>query len=134
MDRCRIDHPCSGLSIEHEAVAHPDERGHVLGLRLLEDGFGGVDLLDRAGAHDRNSVAESERLILVMRHVDGRELQSSVEVMQLGSDVVSKSSIEIAQRLIEEHQLGTRNKTPRESHPLLLAAAQLNGISGQQLG
>ena len=64
--------PTAVTPLELQAVAHPDERGDVVGGRLLEHLLGGVELLERACSHDRQAVAERERLDLVVGDVHRR--------------------------------------------------------------
>ena len=63
--------PARAGTLEPETVAHPDEPGDILRRRLLEDLLGLSELLDGAGAHDREPVAERQRLGLFVRPVDG---------------------------------------------------------------
>ena len=54
-------------------VREAEEAGDVLVERLRPELVRRRDLDDAPGAHDRDPVAERERLRLIVRHVDGRE-------------------------------------------------------------
>ena len=101
-----VARPSAVGALAHEPVGHPDERGHVLGGRLLEDVLGGVVLLDAAVAHDRQAIAERERLGLVVGHEHGGEAEPPVELVDLGPHLVAQAGIEVAQRLVEQHEVG----------------------------
>ena len=117
--------------VELEAVRHADEAGDVLGGGLLEDLLGGVELLDPPGAHDREPVAEGERLGLVVGDEDGGEAEAAVQLVDLGAHLVAQPGVEVAQRLVEEDELGPGDEAAGQRDALLLAAAQLRRDSGR---
>jgi hypothetical protein len=120
-------------ALEDQTVRHADEVGDVLGRRLLEDLVRAAELLERAAPHDRQAVAERERLRLVVRDVYGRELEALVELVDLGAHELAQPRVEVAERLVEEDEVGPCNEAPRERDPLLLAAAELGGIAVEQV-
>ena len=77
--------PTAVTPLEAEAVRHTDELCDVLGRRFLEDLVRPPELLDRAAAHDREAVAECERLALVVYDVDRRELEPLMQLVDLGA-------------------------------------------------
>ena len=68
-----------------------------------------------------------------MGHEHGGETQSLVELVDLRPHLVAQPGVEVAQRLVEEHQVGSGDEAPREGDALLLAAAELGGIPVEQL-
>ena len=119
---------------QRQPVGHADEPGDVLGGRLLEDVFGGTDLLEAAGAHDRHPIGEGERLALVVRDEHGAVAEAGVQLVQLGAHLIAQAGVEVAERLVEEHDIRTSDETTGEGDALLLTTAQLGGIAIEQGG
>ena len=119
-------------SFTDQPVGHADERGDVLGGRVLEDVLGRVVLLDASVAHDRQPVAEGERLGLVVGDEHGGEPEPTVELVDLGPHLVAQAGVEVAQRLVEQHEVGSGDETAGEGDTLLLAAAELRRIAVEQ--
>ena len=131
-DLDRVVEDAVSRDVERQPVRHADEAGHVLRCRLLVDLLGRGELLDPTGAHDCEPVPESERFRLVVCHVDRGEAEAAVELVDLGSHLVTEPCVEIAQRLVEEDELGPGDEAARERDALLLAAAQLAGVPVEQ--
>ena len=93
---------------------------------------GRADLLEAAGPHDRDAVGEGERLALVVGDEDGAEPQTGVQLVELGPHLVAQPGVEVAQRLVEEHDVGAGDEAPGERDALLLAAAQLRRVAVEQ--
>ena len=111
--------------LAHQAVRHADEIGDILGGRPLEHPLRRVELLDRALAHDRQAIAERERLGLIVRDEHRRELQPRVQLVDLRADEVAQPRVQVAQRLVEQHQPRPGDQASGERHALLLTAAEL---------
>ena len=103
--------PTSILAFELQPIPHPDETRDVIRGRLLEYLLRGCELLKRPGAHDREAISQRERFDLVVGDVHGGEADPRVQLVNLGANEVAKSCIEIRQRLVEEDDLGTGDKT-----------------------
>ena len=71
-------------------------------LRPLVDFFGRPDLLDFAGAQDRDAVRDRERLLLIVRHVDRREPERLLQLADLHPHLGPQLRVQIGQRLIEQ--------------------------------
>ena len=56
-----------------------------------------------------------------------------VELVDLRPHLVAQPGVEIAQRLVEEHQVGSGDEAPCQRDALLLPTAQLGGIPVEQL-
>ncbi len=115
-----------------EPVGHADERRDVLGRRTLEDMFGGVVLLDASVAHDGQPVTEGERLGLVVGDEHGREAESTVELVDLGPHLVAETGVEVAERFVEQDQVGSGDEAAGERDALLLATAELCRIAVEE--
>ena len=133
VEHLAVSPPSSVDVLAHQSVAHSQERGHVLSGRPLEDPLWCVVLLDAAVAHHREAIAEREGFGLVVGHEHGGESQPGVQLMDLGAHSVAQASVEVAQRLVEQHQLRTSDQPPGQGDTLLLATAELRGVPVQQL-
>ena len=76
--------------------------GDEIGARALVDLLGRVDLLDHAAVHDRDAVRHRERLLLVVRHVDERDPDVALDVLQLDLQALAQLQVERAERLVEQ--------------------------------
>ena len=94
---------------------------------VLEDALGRVVLLDAAVAHDRQPVAERQRLGLVVGDEHGGEAEAAVELVDLGRHLVAQAGVEVAQRLVEQDEVGAGDEPAGEGDALLLATAELAG-------
>ena len=118
--------------LERQPVRHADELGDVLGGRLLEDVLGRADLLEPAGPHDGHPVGQGERLALVVGDEHGAELEPGVELVELGPHLVAQPGVEVAERLVEQHDVGPGDEATGEGDPLLLATAELGRVAVEQ--
>ena len=89
----------------------------------------GADLLQHAGAHDRDPVAERQRLGLVVGDVDRRRLEALLDPRDLGAHLHAQLGVEVRQRLV--HQEHARVADDRAAHrdALALAAGQVGGLA-----
>ena len=127
-----VARPAAVGPLADQAVGHADERGHVLGGGALVDVLGRVVLLDAAVAHDGQPVAEGERLGLVVGDEHGREAEPTVELVDLGPHLIAEAGVEVAERLVEEHEVGSGDESTGEGDALLLATAELGRIAVEQ--
>ncbi len=100
--------------------------------RSLEHLLGGADLLEPPGPHDRQSVGERERLALIVGDEDRGEMEPLVQLVELGAHQVAQSGVEVAQRLVEQHDVRTGDEAAGERDTLLLAAAELRRVAVEQ--
>ena len=110
-------------------VGFTDKRGHELTCRRLIDLLGGTDLLQDAVVHNRDAVAHGERFFLVVRHVEERDVELTLEALELELHLLAQLEIERTQRLIEQQDLGTVDQGACDGDALLLAAGQLIGLA-----
>ena len=123
-----VVHPGAVDPLEHEPVDHADEPGDVLGGGPLERPLGRVELLECARPHHRETIPERECLDLVVRHVDGGELEAAVELVDLRPHEVAEPRVQVGQGLVEEHDVRPRDEASGERDALLLAARELRRI------
>ena len=71
--------PC--LEMDDVAIAHESRDMEVRGLAI--DLGGGGHLLDHALAKHHDSIGERQRLVLIVRHVDGRAAELAVDASDL---------------------------------------------------
>ncbi len=131
-DPFALDPPRAVVPLEYEPVGHPDERRDVLRRRLLEDRVRRRELLERAGSHDREPVAERKRLDLVVRDVDRGEPEPGVQLVDLCPHLVAQPRIEVRERLVEEHELRACDEPAGERDPLLLPAGELRRMAVEE--
>ena len=91
--------------------------------------FGGVVLLDAPVAHDGQAVTERQRLRLVMGDEHGGEAEATVELVDLGAHLVAQAGIEVAQRFVEQDEVGSSDETAGEGDALLLTTAELRRVA-----
>ena len=89
--------------------------------------LGRAELNDRAVAHDRDPVAEPERLGQVVRDEHRRLADLLLEPHDLVLHVAPDQRVESAERLVVEHHLGVGGKGTRHADALLHAARKLIG-------
>ncbi len=99
---------------------------------MLEDALGGVVLLDAAVAHDGQPVTERERLGLVMGDEHRSEPEAAVELVDLGADLVAQAGIEVAQRFVEQDEIGAGDEATGQGDALLLSTAELRRVAVEQ--
>ena len=116
-----------------ERVAHPvdgaDEAHHELVRRLLVEVARLADLLHLAVVHDDDLLGDVHRLLLVVRHEDGRHVHLVVQAAQPDAQVLAHARVERSERLVEQHHLGLHRQRARKRHALTLAARQLGRVA-----
>ena len=108
-------------------VGDADEARHEGGRRPLVDLLGVVDLLDPASVHDRDPVGHRQRLLLVVGHVDERDPDVALDLLQLYLQALAQLQVERAEGLVQQQDLGQVDQRPGQRHALLLAARELGG-------
>ena len=90
----------------------------------------------RPAVHDRHAVGEGQRLLLVVRHVDGRDASSCWNV-RISARTCTRmpNNLRVQVReLVEEQDVRVEDQRPREGHPLLLAARELARVPRPEAG
>ena len=104
-----------------------DEVLDVLVGRRADELLRRAELDDRAVAHDRDPVAEAERLGQVVRDEDHRLARLDLEPADLVLHVAPDQRVEGAERLVVEHHGRVRREGARDADALLHAARELVG-------
>ncbi len=110
-----------------------DELGDELGGGTLVDYLRRVELLDAAGAHHGDAVAERHGLDLVMRDVDRGRVRALVQQLDLGAHLDAQLGVQVGQRFVEQEQLGVAGQRTAHRDALALAAGQRAGLALQQV-
>ncbi len=95
---------------------------------------GGRILLDPAPVEQHDPIRHRHRLDLVVRHVDHRDPELSLQVAELGAHVLPQLRVEIGQRLVHQAHRRLVDDRAAQRDPLLLAAGQLRRLAVEQLG
>ena len=111
-----------------------DEAGDEEVDRLLVEFGRRADLLQGAGPHHRDPVAEGHRLGLVVGDVDGRRLQPRLQPRHLGPHLHAQLRVEVGERLVHQEGLRVADDRPPHRHPLALAAGEVGGAAVEVLG
>ncbi len=83
----------------------------------------------RPGVHDRDAVGDRERLLLVVRDVDGGRAVGALQLADLDAHVDAQLGVEVGQRLVEHQQRRFDHERAGQRHALLLAARERRGIA-----
>ncbi len=113
-------------AVEEIVIAEEAEDERVR--RMLVDHLRRVILLDPAGIHHRDPVGDFKRLLLIMRHENGRDLDRIVQLAQPAAQFPPHRGIERAEWLIEQKNLRLDGERAGQCNALALAARQLRGI------
>ena len=98
-------------------------------LRLVIRVGGGVDLFDLAIPQDRQPIGDAHRFLLIVGHIYSCNSRRFAGPADLVSELAAKFRIEIAERLIQQKNIGLDDQGPRERDSLLLAAGKLGGLA-----
>jgi hypothetical protein len=94
-ERLPVAEPAVLTPLAHQPVRHADELRDVLAGRPFEHVLRRVELLDRAFAHDREAVAESEGLRLIVGHEDRGVREPRVQLVDLRADEVTQPGVQV---------------------------------------
>ena len=86
----------------------------------------------RAVAHDGQPIAEGERLGLVVGDEHGGEPEPTVQLVDLGAHLVAQAGVEVAERLVEQHQVRSGDEAAGQRDALLLATAELRRVAVEE--
>ena len=90
-----------------------------------EDRVRARDLLDPAGAHDRDPIRHRERLELVVGHDHGRLVEALQDLLDLAAHGLAQLHVEPRERLVEQEADGVADDRAADRDPLLLALGEL---------
>ncbi len=106
-----------------------DEAGDEEVDRVLVEHGGRVDLLDEAGAHDGDAVAERHGLGLVVRHVDHRGAEAALDARDLGAHLHAQLGVEVRQRLVHQERLRIAHDRAAHGDALALPAGEVRRLA-----
>ena len=101
------------------------ELADVARRRVRDDLLGRADLVEHPVLHDRDAIAEAQRLVEVVGDEHHRPRTALLHRTQLVLHVAPDQRIEGGERLVEEEHLGVEHERPRQADALLHAAGQL---------
>ena len=104
-----------------------DEAGDEQIGRPREDLVRRGDLLDQAGAHDRDAIGHGQRLELIVGDDDGRLVQALQHLLDLAAHGLAQLHVQARERLVEQEALGVADDRAPDRDPLLLALGELTG-------
>ena len=110
--------------VPREEVAHPDEIGDEMVLRMLVQLERRAHLLEDAEIHDADAVAHRQRLLLAVRHEDERLLQLMLEPPEFDLHLLPELLVERVQHLVEEQDFRRDRHAPGDRDALALAAGE----------
>ena len=117
-----------------ERVQRADEGGDEGGGRAVVDLERVADLLGDAGVHHHDAVGHRQRLFLVVGDVDGGDAELALDRADLVAERDADLGVERRERLVEQQHLRPRGEGAGERHALLLAAGELEGVAGAEVG
>ncbi len=122
-DAQRLAVPSSDSAAEQVGGPHEfgDERCCWRAVDILRP----CDLLELAGAHHGDTVGHGERFFLVVRDVDGRDLELLLELADLGTHLHAQLCVEVGKRFVEQQHLGLDHEATGDGDALKLAAREL---------
>ena len=113
-----------GVQVEDVAVAH--EVARLRDWPGARRALRGADLLRlRPRAARRSGRRATERLLLVVGHVDRRAAELLVDAPDLGAHLEPELGVEVGQRLVHQHERRLDHDGARDGDALLLAAREL---------
>jgi hypothetical protein len=89
-------------------------------------------LLENPGFQQSHPVAHRHRLGLVVRHVDGRDVEVVLHLGDLGAHLHPQLRVEVGQRLVNKEHLRLPDDGASHRNPLPLAAGELLRLAVQQ--
>ncbi len=100
-----------------------------VGGRIVDD-FRPVALHDPALEHDDDAVGQRHGLLVVLGDVEHGRAGAAQQVRQLEPHLVAQLGVDVAQRIVEQQDLGLSDEGARERRALLLAVRQLLRAGG----
>ena len=91
-------------------------------LRRFVDFARRAELDDLAVVHDGDLVRKRKCFLLVMRYVERREVELTLQALELEAHLLAQLGVEVGERLVEKQQTRLHHKRAGKSEALLLAA------------
>jgi hypothetical protein len=132
---------CAGMRLGRERGGQhlparyvPHELAHVVVCGRTDDLGRQADLDEPSVLHDRDPVADLQRLVEVVRHEEHRLVQPGLQAQHLVLHLATDQWIERRERLIEDQHLRIDGERACKPDALLHATAQLVGVRALDRG
>ena len=102
---------------------------HLQGVRIVQKTTRGIHLHQVAGVHDRHTMTQHERLVLIVSHVQAGETVTLVQAHNIGSDARAHLLVNAGQGLVKKNHGSTTDKGSGNAHALGLTARQLRRLA-----
>ena len=123
----QADRPALRLPAEKADGRVAQKRRHELVVGIAVHVRGRSHLLDLPQLHQHDLVGDAHGLLLVMGDKDGRDPHFPLDAPDLLPQLQPQPGVQVAQRLVQQQNLGLLHQRPGNGHPLLLAAGELSG-------
>ena len=110
-----------------------DESGHEQVVRVRVQLGRRADLLELAGAHDRDPVAKRHRLGLVVRDVDRRRPKPLLDPGDLRPHLHAQLGVKVRERLVHQEHAGIADDRATHRDTLALPPGQVGGLAVEVL-
>src|SRR5262249_42035922 len=117
-----------------EDIRRPHKLRHELCARSLKNVLRCAQLLDSTLAHHGHAVRHTERFVLIMRDVEKRHPDLTLNTPKLRLHSLAQLPIQSPQGLVQQEHMGLQHQCTRQGHALLLPAAELVGTACLQTG
>ena len=87
---------------------------------------------DASGVHQHDPVGERHRFRLIVRHVDRRHPEPTLQRADVLAELLAKLRVEVGERLVEKQHIRLDDERACQRHTLLLTAGKLARISRAQ--
>jgi len=128
-ERHRVPLAIGGAYFAGEPVRLADEISDEQGRRAPVDVLRGADLFEQSMVHDRHPVRHREGLFLVVSHVDERDPDTALDVLELTLELLAELEVQGAEGLVQEQHLRVLDQRPGKGYPLLLSSRELPGTT-----
>ncbi len=113
------------FNVAFEKICLADEGRHEFCRRRVVDFPRQPDLLKYSVMHNRDPVRHREGFLLIMRHVNERNVQLALQPLKFDLHLLAELKIQGSQRFIEEKHLRPVYKGPGDGDTLFLPARKL---------
>ncbi len=105
--------------------------GHKSVSRVFINLFSSADLLHLPITHHRNPVRHGQRFFLVVSHINKRDADFILDLLQLQLHRLTQFQVQRPQRLIQQQHLRPVDQSAGQRHPLLLPTRKLFWFPGR---
>ena len=128
-----LQHFVSARNVTGQKIPFPDEFCDEPVARVPIDFRWCADLKQFAGVQNGDAVRDRERLLLIVRNIDGGQLKLPADAPDFLPHFQTQFRIQIGQRLIQEQARRPHDERSCESDSLLLAAGHFVDFTPSQV-